>query len=291
MLRSLVGSEMCIRDRSYGGKYVPAVADRLMEQAPEIRLSQLLLFSPLTSPHTQLSTGVVEYYQALGLIQPEQWANFSRWQDDLGRQIAGGEHKEANREYKTMSNALAVAAGARFLPVDVSQDVGLFVELVDRLQGYANQPEFQAAVHAVVGSAWRIHDNDGPVADAMATDIMCDLLPLVAKALNRSRELKVGFASGQYDSTLVNARVEQMVCELGGQVAGIGWGNAEREDMLEGGSNYGYLRAAPRLWFGLIKGEGHLLGFRKPEAMRYLVNRLLKTNLENPLDSPLDSRV
>lgn len=166
-----------------------------------------------------------------------------------------------------------------FLPVDVSQDVSVLVSLITRLQSYANQSAFKLAVHAELNTDWSIHDNDGPVAEALAGDIMLDLLPLVSRALNSTAHplLRVNFMSGQYDSTLIGTRVESMIDRMAAGLP-VAWGNTTRDELVDsGGRSIGYWRGSDRLSFCMVRGEGHLLGLTKSEAMRFILkNKILR---------------
>lgn len=98
---------------SYGGKYVPAVADRILSNGGALAsdLAGLVLMSPLTDPLHQLSAGMAEYYANFGLIGPSHTAEFASWQAQVGALITNQEFKSANAEFKNFSNTLASAAG------------------------------------------------------------------------------------------------------------------------------------------------------------------------------------
>merc|ERR1712039_1079589 len=88
----------------------------------------------------------------------------------------------------------------------------------EKLTALANVPEFQAALHVRKGSKWEIHDNDGPVAEALADDVMrsyFSLLPdLLREAANRRAKglpFNLAFVNGQLDSTVRALQVENML--------------------------------------------------------------------------------
>jgi len=180
-----------ITGESYGGKYIPHIANEIVRQnqrgaTPQINLKGIMLGNGLYDPVTQFSA-LPPFYENLGLVDSASLQKANGLLSMCELSYNAGNLKTAWYACNNASDVLNHAAGDVFLYDIREKDGHVFDGLTKNLGEYFNQPEVMKAFHTN-GHGWVQSDgtsSPNPVSTALEKDFMLnDTLGLFEPIMN-----------------------------------------------------------------------------------------------------------
>lgn len=287
---------------SYGGMYVPTLADTILK-GPDTQLSQqfkgFMLGNPVLLCETSSCSSEVGYpiqfnkYFYSGTIS---YATFSSWNSNdcnsvfkLGykgsklicREIYSKGMSEVGKIAQQIDNILHADLDTDNLFQDLCigngtldrafSDISLCHPLGMESAEYLNRNDVQTAIHAKVGTQWTTCTDAVDYNSDLATP---GLIPVLKDIFVLKPSLRILYYSGDVDIATVNTQTTQACLSELGDVVSI---EKQWKPWTINGWHAGYIEQFDRYSFATIKGAGHEAPQYQPRASYELFQRFLFT--------------
>mmetsp|Transcript_6539 Transcript_6539/g.15120 ORF Transcript_6539/g.15120 Transcript_6539/m.15120 type:complete len:438 (+) Transcript_6539:19-1332(+) len=258
---------------SYAGKYLPAIAEYIVEQNSQssepVPLEAVAIGNGLVNPPDQFSSMALHAYN-LGLIDEAQLSQATAAFIDCVSLANQGQWVQAYNVCNGMSDTIFKWAGDLFL-YDIRQHGNPFAELTSVMRKYLNQTDVKEALH-VGDHVWTSGDGGNPVADHLMNEFMQPLLYKVPPLLQHVRIL---FYSGQFDGSCCNPAGSRTMLRTMPWPFQDEFNNAPRTIWSVDGLTAGYAKSAANLTEVLILDSGHLVPCNQPAVAYEMLTRFI----------------
>ncbi len=284
-----------VTGESYGGKYIPAITEKIMENNDKnreaghthrlINIKGMAIGNPWMDPVMQTKFRLETGFQ-LGFLDTRQHEILMNLYKKLPGLIQHGEWPQAFKLNQELKNKL-VACGGDIAIYDVRiWDDGLFGAGVEK---YFRLPEVKEALN-VPGRPWHDHDEDGPVTDHLIQDFMTNTaawhhgetgynfsLPRLLDRVDEKGDpaLRVLLYTGNLDMSCGIRGTEYILhnCEWRYQDA---WQNLSREVWAQPkGKTMGFIKHYKNLMQIVIPCSGHLVPCSQPQNSLEMINNFV----------------
>jgi carboxypeptidase C (cathepsin A) len=250
---SMHSSQLFLIGESYGGKYVPWIAERFLASSRYAsQLVGIAIGNGLVDPINQ-STFWSSYAGALSFVDAQQTLDLAHKERQLVQLISTNQYSKA-LQLQTNITASALELGAWFSPTLITT-FGFPQLAVGEawLQAHRSELRVSSRVPSINGAC-----NDD-VAQALANDYMRSVAHLYADLLDR-RRLRVLIFNGNLDFTIPTTSVANWLAKLSWS-GSAQFNSAQRSFWRTDAHNPfavgGYVKVAKNLTFVAIPNAGH----------------------------------
>jgi carboxypeptidase C (cathepsin A) len=230
----LSDSPLFLTGESYGGTYMPLLAQRLLDTHAPVKLGGVVIVDGWVAPETQVGT-TAQYAVAHGLIDQATKRALDRVYARCRSQLKrlGTRSLRAQKTCYAIQDRIARISGRWLGNIAQAGDVDY-----TPIETYLNRPDVRAAIHAQSGGRFTLSSD--AIADAYARDVMRDYSGVVADLLDRGVPVMVitGLNDAK-DANFIGTRK---------WIAGMRWRGAA-----------GYARSPAQRW----TTDGAVLGYRR----------------------------
>nr|MBA3718563.1 hypothetical protein [Actinomycetota bacterium] len=171
-------SPLFLTGESYGGTYMPLLAQRLLADHPNVHVGGVVIVDGWVDPETQVGTST-EYALTHGLIDAKQKLTLDRV------------YKRCRALLRKPSTALKAAEVCQSIQDKIAAMSGRYLANIAQegdidyapIQAFLNRPDVRAAIHARPEGTFALGSD--PVYQAYAHDVMHNYADVVAKLLDR----------------------------------------------------------------------------------------------------------
>ena len=278
------GNEFYVTGESYGGKYVPAITNKINLENPtadrKINLKGMAIGDGFVDPINQVDYG--EFLYNVGLVDANQREEFHTFATEAVEFINKGDLESAFRKWD------AALLGSKYpYPTYFENSTGFtnyynYLFTVDPhdvdaspFNDFLRLPSTRASIH--VGNL-PYNEAGDIVSDHLVGDMMNSTKPLVAAILDAG--YKVLIYSGQLDVVVAYPLTERWLRSLEWHGAEQ-YQSAERAIWRQQEQIAGYVRQVDNLYEALVRNSGHMVPTDQPEAGYALINKFTGTDGEH----------
>jgi vitellogenic carboxypeptidase-like protein len=303
-----------VTGESYGGKYIPAISEKILEKNQEFRdankndliinIKGMSIGNPWMDASLQTKLRLKLGFE-LGFLDTKQHNTLLEQYNLLPELITSGQWKAAFDLNQNLKKEL-VACGGGIAIYDVrTWDDGLFGSQVDK---YFRLAEVKTALHVPTENPFEDHDETGPVTDHLVIDYVSntadcpqkrndkDFVFCLPKLLERKDEdgnpaFRVLLYTGNLDMSCGFMGTEQILYNLDWSNKAA-WQDLDRQVWAAPeGNTLGYIKSYENLTQIVIPLSGHLVPTNQPEVSQKMVYNFVfqrKYPVYNPLPLAMD---
>ncbi|KAJ8935496.1 hypothetical protein NQ318_010634 [Aromia moschata] len=268
MFPELQKNEFFVIGETYGGKYVPAVSYKILQENPEatlkINLKGLAIGDGYSDPIHMLNYG--DYLFQLGLVDSNTRQKLKENEKEVEDLLLQDQFEEANAIFdlnlspSLFYNATGFENYKNYLqPIDLTDD--------SEMEHFVQLAEIRSAIH--VGSATL---NGEPVVENLSVDIMQSVAPWISELLSHYRVL---FYNGQLDIVVAYPLTVNILQHLEFDAAEE-YKIAERHIWRVDDEIAGYVKQAGNLTEVLVRNAGHMVPLNQPKWAADLITRFTR---------------
>jgi len=171
-------SPLYLAGESYGGTYMPLLAQRLLDARSGVRVGGVAIVDGWVAPETQVGSSA-DYAVQHGLISTAQKQPLDRLYARCRAAMRGGAatRLRAGRICQSIQDEIARLSGRWLGNIAQSGDIDY-----TPLETYLNRPDVRTAIHARAGGKYELGSD--AIAKAYARDVMTDYTEVVADLLD-----------------------------------------------------------------------------------------------------------
>ncbi|QXJ23917.1 hypothetical protein AGRA3207_005144 [Actinomadura graeca] len=262
-----------ISGQSYAGKYVPAIALKIHQKNGEkagrrIELKGIAVGNGWIKPELSLRV-MIDFCYATGFLGINQTKPLNDCLTKIEEAIKAGKMKEASKLGDELV-AKILKLGGNFDVYDVRRWDGL---PFGAMRAYLNNKDVKKALHVPADVTWQFADNEGPVAENLAEDIMADCSEQYAELLEEG--YKTLLYTGNFDTACGYLATEEMLADLekwSDPHENEAWLNAPRLVWTQAqGDPKGFVRRHKNLTQVALPDAGHVVPAYQPRIAREMI--------------------
>ncbi|RWS19813.1 putative serine carboxypeptidase CPVL-like protein, partial [Leptotrombidium deliense] len=268
---------------SYGGKYIPAIADKIRKESnPIINLKGIAVGNGFFDPYTDIAYG--PYLYQLSLIDENQKLEFDKKEKEIQQLIDSERLEDAFWAMDRLINKGIVTEDTYFNNCTGYNYYYDFLLTNDPIKSTAmvallNKAKVHKALHVGKHEFILGGDTNFPVLKPLISDIMRSVKDIVVNVLNS--DYRVLFYSGNLDILVAPVFTTRFLNVLDNWKFQDEYLNSERKIWrLSPNSNIaGYIKSATNFHFVVIRNAGHMVPFFQPRVMYSLITKFVQNSI------------
>jgi len=267
-----MSSPLYLSGESYAGVYVPAITAYILEKAPDLQISGVLIGNPGNFHYSQYF-GQIEFAQSHALIGDEEATEALRMWQECQSRVQAKDMVAAFHKCEYMSSYIFSKAGNPFL-YNIEQWGDMYDDvLAPVMEKYFADERVKSLLHAG-RQVWKNGDGTSapnPVVNALDHTLMDSVLPDLKSILDRGVTLRM--YNGVLDGSSCNHISHFNALKLLDWSGKDAFFKAPRKQWRVKGSNHaaGYVKTGGGLSFVWVANSGHLVPSDQPEAALQLL--------------------
>ncbi|RWS23090.1 putative serine carboxypeptidase CPVL-like protein, partial [Leptotrombidium deliense] len=268
---------------SYGGKYIPAIAQKITKESnPIINLKGIAVGNGFFDPYTNIAYG--PYLYQLSLIDENQKLEFDRKEKEIQQLIDSERLEEAFRAMDVLILKALVTEPTYFNNCTGYNHYYDFLLTNDPIKSNAmvallNKAKVHKAIHVGKHEFILGGDTNFPVINALIDDFMRSVKDIVVDLLNSN--CRVLFYSGNLDIVIPPVFTTRFLDVLNNWKYRDEYLNSERKiwKLTSNADVAGYIKKATNFDYVVLRNAGHMVPFFQPRVMYSLIINFVQNEL------------
>ena len=262
-----------ITGESYAGKYIPYIVTEIHRRKKQVRGKRVNLVGFAIGDgwiNPELQTEIqINYAYSTGFIDIKQRESLYEFREHILKLMDKGKWKEAYKADNQFMETLLKYGGNPDI-YDVRDFKGIPLDL---LTTYLGQDAVKKALNVPTNITWQCADDSGPVAEALAADVMKDASHLLGPIMDAGyRGL---FYTGNFDMSCGFEGTEEILYNMEWKKK-RGWQQTDRKVWVSSEQEtLGFVKEHKNLSQIVIPGSGHMVPMDQPRIAQKMINHFI----------------